>query len=88
MILYLVREYVMLNDEEMEEIILLTEYRSLRERYVTSFFLKSNRSTITTLLISREILYPTVRTRTPSMHRIPVPGVLFISVGTVLNTSI
>lgn len=56
----------MLNDEEMEEIILLIEYRSLRERYVTSFFLKSNRSTITTLLISREILYPTVRTRTPS----------------------
>lgn len=85
MILYLVREYVMLNDEE-KEIILLIEYRSLRERYVTSFFLKSNRSTITTLLISREILYPTVRT--PSMHRIPVPGVLFISVGTVLNTSI
>lgn len=76
----------MLNDEEMEEIILLIEYRSLRERYVTSFFLKSNRSTITIALISREILYPTVRTRTPSMHRIPVPGVLFISV--VLNTSI
>lgn len=75
----------MLNDEEMEEIILLIEYRSLRERYVTSFFLKSNRSTITTLLISREILYPTMRT---VMHRIPVPGVLFISVGTVLNTSI
>lgn len=60
MILYLVWQYVMLNDEEMEEIILLIEYRSLRERYVTSFFLKSNRSTITTLLISREILYPSV----------------------------
>lgn len=37
MILYLVREYVMLNDEEMEEIIL---YRSLRLNLCNFFLFK------------------------------------------------
>lgn len=39
MILYLVREYVMLNDEE-KEIILLIEYRSLRLNLCNFFLFK------------------------------------------------